>query len=151
MSVKQSLKTLLARDLSRLFKEIENYKDETKLWIIAEDISNSGGNLCLHLIGNLSTYLAKELGGFPYERDRPAEFSTKGLSKETLLTMLKALSEKVEKTMESLTDEQLSANYPDEVLGYPMTSEYFIIHLSGHLNYHLGQINYHRRLLDTQS
>jgi uncharacterized damage-inducible protein DinB len=143
----QEIRKLFERDLNRLVKEIEAYKTEESLWIIKDGINNSGGNLALHLVGNLKTYIGKNLGGFDYIRNREAEFSSKNIPKETLLGMIQETKSIVLKTLDSLTVNRLEKIYQEEVLGYEMTTQYFLIHLYGHLNYHLGQINYHRRLL----
>jgi uncharacterized damage-inducible protein DinB len=142
----QELHKLFERDLNRLFKEIEAYETEESLWLIKENINNSGGNLALHLVGNMRTYIGNNLGGFDYIRNREAEFSSKNIPKETLLKMIEETKSIVLKTLESLTVRQLEEIYQEETLGYEMTTQYFLIHLYGHLNYHLGQINYHRRL-----
>jgi len=138
---------LFTRDLKRLAQQIEAYSDEAGLWELAPGISNSAGNLCLHLVGNLNTYIGKQLGGTDYVRDREAEFTTRHVPKTELLARLATTSEVVSRTLATLSDEVLSEPYPEEVLGYPMTTHYFLTHLNGHLNYHLGQIDYHRRLL----
>ena len=49
----ETLKILFNRDLNKLKQEIELYQNENNLWEIEKGISNSAGNLCLHLIGNL--------------------------------------------------------------------------------------------------
>jgi len=144
----QSLKKLFLRDLNKLKKEIESYKDESKLWIIDKNIANSAGNLCLHLIGNLNTYIGKELGGIDYIRDRDLEFSQKDIPKAELLTMIEGTILAVDKALDSVTDQQLEEEYPVIVFADKMTTGFFLIHLVAHLDYHLGQINYHRRLLD---
>jgi hypothetical protein len=142
----QELHKLFERDLNRLINEIEGYKTEESLWVIKEGINNSGGNLALHLIGNLRTYIGKNLGGFDYTRNREAEFNSKDIPQKILLDMINETKSMVLKTLESLTISDLEEIYKEEVLGYEMTTQYFLIHLNGHLNYHLGQINYHRRL-----
>ena len=147
--INQELGNLFKRDLNRLIKEIESYQSEESLWIIKEGISNSGGNLALHLVGNLRTFIGKNLGDIAYTRNREAEFSSKNIPKETLLNMLEETKLMVLKILESLTIKDLEEIYKEEVLGYEMTTQYFLIHLYGHLNYHLGQINYHRRLLSS--
>jgi uncharacterized damage-inducible protein DinB len=53
----------------------------------------------------------------------------------------------VRETLGKLAAADLTSQYPLQVLGYPMTTTYFLVHLYGHLNYHLGQVNYLRRLL----
>ena len=145
--MKNSFITLFNRDLKRLHKEIEAYSDEAVLWQKAEGISNSAGNLCLHLVGNLSEYIGRQLGEIPYTRNRPLEFSATDIPQKELLMMVQKTQEMVENALNQLENEQFQAKYPENVLGYDMTVHYFLIHLSSHLNYHLGQINYHRRLL----
>ncbi len=141
------LATLFHRDLTRLHQEIEAYPDEASLWQVAPGISNSAGNLVLHLVGNLSTYLGATLGQTGYVRDRDAEFSLKNVPKSALLSQVEAVQNVVDQVLRSLPADQLESPYPGDVLGYPMTTAHFLLHLHGHLNYHLGQIDYHRRLL----
>jgi uncharacterized damage-inducible protein DinB len=147
--MQQSLLQLFQRDIQKLYKEIELYENESKIWEILEGTSNSGGNLALHLMGNLNTYFGKNLGNIGYVRDREAEFSSKNIPKEILLKSIEEVNQVVSKVLENLTDEQMEAIYPENVLGYEMTTEYFLIHLHGHLTYHTGQINYHRRVLES--
>ena len=142
------LKSLYNRDLQKLKVEIESYQNEESLWKIDKNILNSGGNLCLHLLGNLNTYIGAELGKLGYVRQRDLEFSMKDIPKTELLEKIESLIEIVDSTLATLSEEDLKKDYPTEALGYRMTTGYFLIHLLAHLNYHLGQINYHRRLLD---
>ena len=144
----RSLKTLFLRDLNKLRKEIELYKEERKLWIIDKNISNSAGNLCLHLIGNLNTYIGKELGGTAYIRNRDLEFSQKDIPQAELLKQIDETIVVVDKALDKVTDQQLEEEYPVIVFADKMTTGFFLVHLVAHLDYHLGQINYHRRLLD---
>lgn len=143
----QTFSTLFDRDLRRLTQQIDAYDDERTLWDVAPGISNSAGNLCLHLIGNLNQYIGATLGHTGYGRNRPAEFSVKHVPKADLLADLAQTRAMLRVTLSSLTDDQLHDPYPHDELGYPMTIHYFLVHLSGHLTYHLGQIDYHRRLL----
>ena len=142
------LKSLYNRDLQKLKVEIESYQNEESLWKIDKKILNSGGNLCLHLLGNLNTYIGAELGKSGYVRQRDLDFSLKDIPKTELLERLDSLIKIVDSTLANLSEEDLKKDYPTEALGYQMTTEYFLIHLLSHLNYHLGQINYQRRLLD---
>ena len=144
----QSLKTLFRRELEKLKKEIELYQDESKLWIIENAIANSGGNLCLHLIGNLNTYIGKELGDTGYIRNRDLEFAQKDIPRDELLRKIDQTILVVEKVLDTITDQQLEKEYPVIVFAEKMSTGFFLIHLIAHLTYHLGQINYHRRLLD---
>ncbi|MHA4809946.1 DUF1572 family protein [Flavitalea flava] len=146
--LQQTLSTLFVRDLAILEKEIGLYRDEKKIWSIQPGISNSGGNLCSHLIGNLNTYIGAELGKTGYIRNRDLEFSVKDIPQQDLLEKIRETSVIVNNTLNKLTDEQLSADYPQVIFEKKMSTEYFLAHLAMHLSYHLGQINYHRRLLE---
>lgn len=146
--MKQSLINLFERDIQRLYNEIQSYTSEQSLWVLPPmTIHNSAGNLALHLCGNLNHFIGATLGNTGYVRDRDSEFSTKNVPKAELLSAIENTKSVVITALEGLNDEQLNEDYPFEPLGYRMTTTYFLIHLNGHLNYHLGQINYHRRLL----
>jgi hypothetical protein len=144
----QTLASLFERDLKKLEEEIKQYEHEALLWKTEGGIKNPGGNLCLHLCGNLQYYIGTRLGNTGYERNRPLEFSAKNIDKTRLIEEIKRTKQAVLDTLEKMNDENLHEIYPEEVLGYPMTTVFFLIHLSGHLSYHLGQVNYHRRLID---
>lgn len=144
----ESLKSLFNRDLNKLKTEIELYQNESTIWAIDKNISNSAGNLCLHLIGNLNTYIGAEIGKTGYVRDRPLEFSLKDIPKSELILKIENTIEVINNTLDLLTEKDLEEVYPQIVFEKEMTTGFFLIHLSTHLAYHLGQINYHRRLLD---
>ncbi len=142
-----TLSELYARDLSKLKEEIGLYANETDLWMTSGEITNSAGNLTLHLVGNLRHFFGAVLGETGYVRDRDKEFSDSGVSRAELIAGIDQAASDVRSTLEKLTADDLASTYPIEVFGHPMTTEFFLIHLATHLNYHLGQINYHRRLL----
>lgn len=144
----QTLKLLFHRDLNRLRQEIDAYKDERKIWHIENNIANSAGNLCLHLIGNLNTYIGAELGKSGYIRHRELEFLLKDIPKVELLQKIDETLIVVDKALDNVSDEQLQQEYPIVVFDEMTSTGYFLMHLITHLTYHLGQINYHRRLLD---
>lgn len=146
--ITEVLNTLFRRELSKLKTEIESYKVESNLWRIEKNIANSGGNLCLHLIGNLNTYIGATLGQTGYVRDREAEFSLKNIPREELIKKIEATIQVIDKVLPTITLEQLDKEYPMIVLKEPTSTEFFLVHLATHLTYHLGQINYHRRLID---
>jgi uncharacterized damage-inducible protein DinB len=142
----KSISTLLIRDLTKLKSEVEAYSDERDLWKIRGEISNSAGTLSLHLCGNLRHFIGAILGNSDYVRDRPAEFNDRDVSRTELLARIDLTIDEIQDALETISQERLFEQYPEEVFGYQMTTEFFLIHLHGHLNYHLGQINYHRRL-----
>lgn len=145
----QTLQSLFRRDLERLRHEIDSYNDETRIWYIEKGIANSAGNLCLHLVGNLNTYIGAEFGKTGYIRQRELEFSLKDIPRSELLKKVDETILVVEKALDNITTEQLGQEYPILVFNEKTSTEYFLVHLATHLTYHLGQINYHRRLLDT--
>ena len=144
----ETLLTLFNRDLNRLKSEIELYKNEKNIWLIEKNIANSAGNLCLHLIGNLNWFIGAELGKTNYVRERELEFSTKDVPQTVLIKKIDETIIVVENSLHGLTDEDLKNEYPLLVFDKKTSTEYFLLHLTTHLVYHLGQINYHRRLLD---
>ncbi len=147
----QILQSLFERDLNRLKAEIGLYRDEKNLWLIEKGISNSAGNLCLHLIGNLNAFVGAELGKTGYIRHRDLEFSTKDVALQELMEKIDATIVVVKKSLATVMQEQLEADYPVMVFKEKISTGLFLVHLATHLNYHLGQINYHRRLLDSEN
>lgn len=144
----ENLKTIFNRDLNKLKAEIAAYQDEANLWKTTGDIKNSAGNLCLHLIGNLNTYIGAELGNSGYIRNRELEFSLKDIPKSELVVMIEQTIKTVDETLNQLKEEELQKEYEIKVFENKTTTGFFLIHLATHLGYHLGQINYHRRLMD---
>ena len=142
------LKSLFTRDLIRLRNEIELYKNDENLWRLEGNIANSAGNLCLHLVGNLNTYIGKEIGNTGYTRNRELEFSLKHVSREELLSKIDDTIQVVLTSLDKLDDTLLQHEYPVVVFQDKTTTGYMLVHLATHLSYHLGQINYHRRLID---
>jgi len=143
-----SIISLFKRDLDRLKKEIEQYSNDTHFWKVEKDIKNSGGNLTIHLIGNLNHFIGATLGKTDFIRNREGEFNDKNIPRKRIIEDIDKVKTIIENATNSLSDTDLKKEFPLQVLGYAMTTEYFLIHLYGHLNYHLGQINYHRRLIE---
>ncbi len=140
-------KALFDRELTKLSNEIQAFQLESNLWVVQGKITNSAGNLCLHLVGNLNAFIGQKLGGTSYVRDRKFEFEGKGVSRADLHTMIEETKGVIARTFENLKEDDLSAPYPEQVMGFEMTMGYFIAHLLSHFSYHLGQINYLRRML----
>ena len=136
-----------------LFDQLENeinaYSSSDKMWILKENISNSGGNLTTHIIGNLNHFIGAILGNTGYIRKRDIEFSIKNVSKEKLLSELQDVKTIVVSTLHKINDDAFNQTYPFEFpkKEFKPTTFEFMLHILGHLAYHIGQINYHRRLL----
>lgn len=144
----ESLKILFNRDLNTLKTEIESYQNESDIWKIQKGIANSAGNLCLHLVGNLNTYIGAEFGKTGYIRNRALEFSLKDIPRAELLSKIEETIVVVDNALTNISEEDLKMEFPLLVFKNKTSTEFMLIHLTTHLAYHLGQINYHRRLLD---
>lgn len=145
----EALIQIFDRDIEKLKLEIESFGNQKNLWITSGDISNSAGNLCLHLVGNLNHFIGAVIGGFAYVRDREAEFNNKNIAPATLIKMVQETRDVVSSALKNLDEGNLTSIYPIQVFGKDMTYQFFLIHLTTHLSYHLGQINYLRRILDS--
>jgi uncharacterized damage-inducible protein DinB len=143
---KNELQEIFIRELDKLEQEISAYADEPKLWLVKGEIKNSGGNLCLHITGNLQHFIGAVLGKTAYVRNRDLEFSDTNVPRSRLIEQVHATKKVINETLNQLTEENLIDKYPLQVLGKEMTTRFFLTHLATHLTYHLGQINYHRRL-----
>jgi hypothetical protein len=141
------LAALYRRDLRRLVQELEAFPSQDALWGKLPGIANCAGNLFLHLEGNQREYIGRQLGGVDYRRQRDLEFSPGPIPKAELMQRVAPLPELIPGIVEGLSAEALDANYPEEVNGRRISTRQFLIHLIGHLNYHLGQIDYLRRVL----
>ena len=150
MTAGSEIAELFARDLARLHQEIEAFPDTDTLWRVVPGVTNSAGTLALHLEGNLRDFVGRHLGGIEYTRDRKHEFGARGLSREDLLARVAPLPGMVPAIVAGLADSALEKEFPEVVLGKPLSTRQFLAHLHGHLNYHLGQIDYLRRTLTAQ-
>lgn len=137
---------LYRRDLARLVRQLEAFPDGA-LWQTAPGVTNAAGNLMLHLNGNLRDFVGRVIGGVAYERDRPREFAATDVPRAEIAAALAGLATLVPEVIERVEPAAWDAGYPIDVLGEPMSTRQFVVHLYGHLNYHLGQIDYLRRVL----
>jgi len=145
--VARTIKVVMLRELRSLDREIEAYPDDESLWQTPPGISNSAGNLALHMAGNLRHFIGHVLGGSSYVRDRNAEFSAKDLSRDELRAIIAEAIEDLDDAFAKITDEQLESEFPLPIMEHRFRTSDFLMHLAVHLSYHLGQVDYHRRLL----
>lgn len=146
--IKEALLEIFERDLGKLKEEISLYAPENKLWKVDRQISNSGGNLALHLIGNLNHFIGATLGNTGYIRERDKEFSEKDVPAQQLLQAIDATIIIVRDTLNNMAPEDFEKIFPLEKHGQVVKTDFMLLHLLAHLEYHLGQINYHRRLVE---
>lgn len=145
-----ALGALFGKALGQLRTELQGYPDDRSVWRLAPATRNSAGTLALHVTGNFQHYIGAGLGGTGYVRDRDAEFSDRDLTREALLRRVDETLATVGKVLESLDDALLEQPFPAQVppaLAEAATTQTVLTYIYGHFTYHLGQVNYHRRVL----
>ena len=140
--------SLYERDISKLMEEINSFKNEETLWKTCGTIKNSAGNLALHIIGGLNYLIGAILSNTGYIRNRDQEFTNKGISRTVITEQLQQLVIMINKSVAQLTPGQMMSPYPIFFDKENATISYVLTQLLLHLNYHLGQINYLRRVLE---
>lgn len=174
--LRDAIRTVLLRDLDGVVREVEAYDSDEALWRPILGLTNSGGVLARHLAGNLHHFVGHVLGGAAYQRNREDEFDPKGpltaqpMSRAAVVAELRAAQRAVERALggdedatlsrdgnatpsgdqnampSSHEDVSLSGIYPQPLAGHHIATSRFLVHLVAHLGYHLGQIDYHRRV-----
>ncbi len=134
------------RDLNKLIEEISLFKNEEDIWKKYGSIKNSAGNLVLHLVGNLNHFIGATLATTGYERNREIEFAAMGVARSELISQVKSAIPMVTETIAALTAEHMAADFPIPINNVTSSTSTTLLHLLLHLNYHLGQINYLRRM-----
>jgi len=142
-----NLTNFFERDLDKLKEEINLFKNEEDIWKIKEGITNPAGNLVTHLLGNLNHFIGKTLGHTDYVRKRDEEFSVKTIPREKLISDINSLKETIKNTLSHLSEEDLKKEFPVKIQEQTFTTQNMLIYLLAHFNYHLGQVNYLRRML----
>lgn len=145
--MKQWIATVMTRELRALRREVESYPSDADLWELVPGIANPGGNLVLHLAGNIQYFVGNVLGKTGYVRNRDAEFGDRDVPRDELLRELDQAIAAVETGLARVSDADLAQTYPEPVGGISSTTGAFLAHLAVHLAYHLGQVDYHRRIL----
>jgi hypothetical protein len=146
----QSVAAILDRDLRALRREVEAYPDEGGLWQEVPGISNVAGTLVLHLAGNLQHYLGARLGQTGYVRDRPAEFARRAVPRAELLREIEAARAAVKTALFAAAPPDLEAEFSEPIGGKMVATGDYLVHLTTHFAYHLGQVDYHRRVVTGQ-
>lgn len=146
MATGSEFAALFTRDLARLSRQLDAF-DDAHLWQVLPGVTNSAGNLMLHLNGNLRAFIGLQIGGIAYGRDRAREFSAKDVPRAEIAADLAGLATLIPEVLAAVTPARWDELFPEDVLGTPLSNRHFVIHLYGHLNYHVGQIDYLRRVL----
>ena len=146
--ITDALTGLFERDLQRLKTEIELYRVEENIWLVKEGIGNSAGNLCLHVVGNLNHFIGAVLRKNGYVRRRDDEFALKNIPVNELVSAIEKTKDVVVDTLTAMTEKDFELDFPEKKHDKILRTDFMLFHLLAHLNYHLGQINYHRRLIE---
>ena len=149
--MKDWITNVLRRELKALRREIESYPNDDNLWEIPAGIANPGGNLALHLAGNLQYFVGNVLGKNGYVRNRDSEFASRDIPRADLLREIDNAIAAVELGMSKISEQDLAKPFPEKVGGVSSSTGAFLAHFATHLAYHLGQVDYHRRMLTGES
>lgn len=141
------IRQCMQRELRALRRELDAYPDDASVWALPPGITNSAGTLMLHLAGNLQHFVGRHLGGTEYVRNRDAEFSRRGVSRAEIAKELDATADAIDRAFANATDAIITARYPEQIGGMTFVTGDWLVHLVAHLGYHLGQVDYHRRLV----
>jgi uncharacterized damage-inducible protein DinB len=142
---------ILDRDLQALAREVSAYPDERALWATPQGITNSAGTLAVHLAGNIRHYFGAKLGGTGYVRDRPAEFATRDVPRATILAYIEEARAAVRTAAARTSDDRQDEDFPEVIGGVRVVTGEYLIHLVSHFAFHLGQVDYHRRVVTGQT
>jgi uncharacterized damage-inducible protein DinB len=145
------LKTIMARELRALAREVQAYPDDASVWRTFPGIANSAGTLVLHLAGNIQYYIGTRLGGDRYVRDRQAEFARRDVPRGELVAEIERAIAALERALPKVSEEAMAADFPEPVGGKTLRTGEFLLHLATHLSWHLGQLDYHRRMVTGES
>lgn len=142
-----TLELLVTRELRAVRREIEAYPDDASIWRTVPGIPNTAGTLALHVAGNIRHFIGAIVGADGYIRDRDAEFSQRDVPRHELLAGIDAAIAAVQRAMKSKGDALFRRPYPELIAKRTVSGADFMVHLVAHLAYHLGQIDYHRRMV----
>lgn len=141
------LSELFVRDLVKLKDELLIFNDEANIWKTINGITNPAGVLTKHILGNLNHTIGAIVGKNGYTRNREHEFTIEPEPRANLISTIELTIEVVKTTLNNLDLAVFEENYPLEMLGQNSTT-FYLTFFYGHFNYHLGQINYLRRILE---
>ncbi len=141
-----AIRRCVRRDLDTLAAELAAYPDDTAVWALPAGTPNSAGTLTLHLAGNLRHFIGATLGDTGYVRDRDREFATRDVPRDELYPLITVTQAEVDATLARLDPAAVDTPYPLPLNNHTIPTGRFLVHLTTHLAYHLGQVDFHRRL-----
>ncbi len=139
---------LIDESLPRIIKCLDLLSDN-HIWYQPNESTNSVGNLIMHLIGNVRQYIHSGLAGYPDNRKRNIEFTSKvEQSKSELIKKLTATLDEVKNITNRITDEDLIRVRPVQCFSENGVS--ILMHVAEHFSYHTGQIVYFTKWITNQ-
>jgi hypothetical protein len=142
-----ALAAVIIRELKSIERELNAYQTDEQVWQLPPGLPNSGGTLALHAAGNLQHFVGAVLGGSSYVRDRDAEFQRRDVPRSELVEELRRAETSVRETLERIDGATLDGIYPLAVANRRLVTGDFLLHLATHLAYHVGQLDFHRRIV----
>lgn len=144
----QSVSTILVRDLNKVIVELNAFGDAQNMWVVDGAINNSAGNLALHISGAVSHFIGAVLGKNGYVREREREFALKDVPRDEVIAKVRDAISIVTTVLPLIKEDQLDQPFPEKIGNQVLSIGFFLTSMVSHVNYHLGQINYHRRLIE---
>jgi hypothetical protein len=141
------IEMMLLRELEGFEREVSLYPDDETLWKTLPGVTNSAGNLAMHIAGNLQHYVGTVLGGTGYVRNRDAEFAHRSGTRAEVVAELRKTAGVVRDVLPRVSEEKLAGEFPESVMGMRFGASTFLVHLCAHAGFHLGQAGYLRRAL----
>jgi hypothetical protein len=124
---------------------LEQLTDE-ELWWRPNEPSNSVGNNVLHIAGSLNHYLNRAVGGFPYERDRDAEFAERGpIPRAELIAKFEGMVANATQTFAALTPDSLGESSTETKMYDVIVED--LLGVAVHFSFHAGQIVWITKML----
>jgi len=140
------VRRLLLRELAAFRREIEQFDDDDTMWGTLPGVTNSAGNLALHVCGGLLHFVGAVLGQTGYQRDRDAEFASRNQTRDDVCAVIDNTMHVVDRTLTALDAGALERPIATP-LGQDVRTGIFLLHLATHASFHLGQAGYLRRVL----
>ena len=138
-------RTFLTDDYLPKIRIAVGHLSEEDLWWTPNPVSNSVGNLLLHLSGNLRQWVVSGLGGAPDGRDRELEFDpVTHPAREALLDRVTRAAADADAVLAALDPERLLAMHT--IQGREVTGLRALSHAVEHLGMKTGQIRYGAKL-----
>ena len=135
----------IEKNTTKIIKCLEEL-NEKQIWLRPNEVSNSIGNILLHLCGNITQYIISALGVQPDIRERDKEFSAKtGYNKDELQNKLTSTVEQAVIIIRNSDEYRLMKIYP--VQGFNLSGIAIIVHVTEHFSHHTGQIIFWTKLL----